>query len=386
MSRIPKLKGRSSAKPNPYKDAPIYKADNVSQAVKAVEEKKPVIQAADPAKAQITPIEDYKFDTWEEAEKFGKMNQKQWANAKVQDMVAKGQNPGEYLNMLSIYGESESPEEKAKRERRDALGETFRGLGTLIGSAANLVNAPKSGYSMDLNTIQEKHREKMQRLKDKQDAIAERRETILANAKVADSRAAAAKQAADKKAADDAAANKLKFERDIFLKELDNKLKMGQIDANNASKIKLEIAKAKNAQDLERIKQANRITLKQTASHADSVVGDSVIGDDGNVYTRSKPLTASERKQIAMSSRMYQDKSFQDKFRKKTEQNGEVKIGDIDYDAMSAEVMANKEVPISVLKSMGFNVGESQPSETKPKVKGGTSLLPNQTRKSLLPK
>lgn len=100
-------------------------------------------------------------------------------------------NPGsEYVVVNQMLASKETPEEKAKRERREALGETFRGLGNLIGNAANLYYATKGGTPIDLNTANEKHLERMQRIKDKQDALDEQRKQLIVNAKLGEIQAA----------------------------------------------------------------------------------------------------------------------------------------------------------------------------------------------------
>ena len=101
-----------------------------------------------------------------------------------------------YAIVNQMFASNETPEEKAKRERREALGETFRGLGNLIGNAANLYYATKGGTPIDLNTANEKHLERMQRIKDKQDALDEQRKQLIVNAKLSDVKTARAERAA----------------------------------------------------------------------------------------------------------------------------------------------------------------------------------------------
>jgi hypothetical protein len=313
--------------------------------------------AVDPTKAIIAPIEDYKFKTWEEAEKFGKISQKNWAASRVRDMVAAGQNPGEYHNLLALIGDSETPEEKRKRERREAVGEAINGLGNLIGNVANLYYAPRSGYSIDLNTMDDKRRERMERIQAKRDALDNQRQQMILNAKIGDIKAEReAKIAAEERA--------WKIKYDAYMKKLDNAHKIGQIDAQTKAKLAEQAAKAKSEKELESFKQNNRIALKTTPSYGENKVLDSVKGDDGNIWTRNTKLTPSEIKQIAMSSRNYQDKSYQDRFRKTTvDADGQRKTGDIDYNAMAAKVIANGEVPTSVLKQMGFKTEGKKDSD-----------------------
>lgn len=93
-----------------------------------------------------------------------------------------------YAWLKEYFADNETPEEKRKRERREQLGEVFRGLGNLIGNAANLYYTHRGGQYIDLNSVHEKHRERMQRLKDKQDALKQKQEEMLLGAKLEDFR------------------------------------------------------------------------------------------------------------------------------------------------------------------------------------------------------
>ena len=235
-----------------------------------MEMQKPVLRTMDPKEVLESQRNNYmqSFGTWAEAEKRGDISQQDWANAKIQEMVAKGENPGDYLNVLAMLGETESPDEKAKRERREQLGEVFSNLGNLIGNAANLYYTNKGGQYIDLNTQNEKHRERMQRIKDKQDALKEQYKNIIINAKLGDAKAARdEKLLMDKMKAEQAAkdrdnAFKLKF--NAYMKELDNAYKMGQIDAQTAANLKRDAEKAKTSKELEDYKQKNREALAES--------------------------------------------------------------------------------------------------------------------------
>ena len=203
------------------------------------------------------------FGTWAEAAKDGRYSQQEWANAKIQQMVANGQNPGEFVNMLSIYGEAESPQEKERRERREALGETFRGLGSLIGNAANLYYASKGATPVDLTSVDEKHRARMEQIKAKNDVLDEQRRQILAKAKLGELQAERAERAAKAKADSDADAKTLEFKRDVMLKEIDNAFRIGQIDAQTAADLKKEAAKLKTSKQMEDYRQVYREALAE---------------------------------------------------------------------------------------------------------------------------
>ena len=201
------------------------------------------------------------FNTWAEAEKAGDVSQQEWANEQIQKMVSEGKNPGEFINTLSFLGSAESPDEIKKRERREALGETFRNLGGLIGNVANLYYTNKGGQYIDLNTANEKHRERMQRLKDKQDALTEHRNNILINAKLGDLKAERAEALAKQKQADEARERELKLKYDAYMKELDDAYKKGQITLQSKLRMQEEAEKAKYAEVQENKKHANRVAI-----------------------------------------------------------------------------------------------------------------------------
>ena len=305
--------------------------------------------AVDPTKTTIAPIEDYKFKTWEEAEKFGKISQKDWAASRVRDMVAAGQNPGEYHNLLALIGDSETPEEKRKRERREAVGEAINGLGNLIGNVANMYYAPRSGYSIDLNTMDDKRRERMERIQAKRDALDNQRQQMILNAKIGDIKAEReAKIAADKAKADaakDARDKAWKIKYDAYMKELDNAYKLGQIDAQTKAKLAEQAAKTKSEMDLEAFKQSNRIALKTTPSYGENKVITSLTGSDGGTWTRNTSLSKEEMRELAKYVEDWSPYTTID------EETGKEKI---DYIGAIADASDSGVIPDYILEEKGF--------------------------------
>lgn len=305
--------------------------------------------AVDPTKVTIAPIEDYKFKTWEEAEKFGKISQKDWAASRVRDMVAAGQNPGEYHNLLALIGDSETPEEKRKRERREAVGEAINGLGNLIGNVANLYYAPRSGYSIDLNTMDDKRRERMERIQAKRDALDNQRQQMILNAKIGDIKAEReAKIAADKAKADalkTAEERAWKIKYDAYMKELENAHKLGQIDAQTKAKLAEQAAKTKSDKELESFKQNNRIALKTTPSYGENKVITSLTGSDGGTWTRNTSLSKEEMRELAKYVEDWSPYTTID------EETGKEKI---DYIGAIADASDSGVIPDYILEEKGF--------------------------------
>lgn len=323
----------------------------------------PVLQTRKPEDMLESQRNNYvqSFNTWEDAEKAGDVSQKEYANAMIQKMVAEGKNPGEYLNTLAWLGSAETPEQKAKRERREQLGKVFNNLGNLIGNAANLYYTTKGGQYIDLNSVNEKHRERMQRIKDKQDALKQRQDELLGNARINDIKAERTERAAKVKAENDAKAKELEYKRDLALKQIEHAFRIGQIDAQTAANMKRDAAKATSDKELEAFKQKNRITLKTTPSYGEDKVVDSAIGADGNIYTRNSKLTDNEAMQIVLSS--VPDDEFSQFVT--TDENGRERT---DWRAAAAYALQKGYVSEDELQQMGFKKGNTS------KKKDGSSL------------
>ena len=266
-----------------------------------------------------------------------------------------------YAILNQMYASKETPEEKAKRERREQLGEVFNNLGNLIGNAANLYYTTKGGQYIDLNSVNEKHRARMERLREKQEALKQRQDELLGKAKLSDIQAERAERAVTARADADARAKELEYKRDLALKQIEHAFRIGQIDAQTAANMKRDAAKATSDKELEAFKQKNRITLKTTPSYGEDKVVDSAIGADGNIYTRNSRLTDNEAMQIVLSS--VPDDEFSQFVT--TDENGREKT---DWRAAAAYALQKGYVSEEELKQMGFKRGKTS------KKKDGSSL------------
>lgn len=249
-----------------------------------------------------------------------------------------------YAIVNQMFASKETPEEKAKRERREQLGEVFNNLGNLIGNAANLYYTHRGGQYIDLNSANEKHRERMQRIKDKQDALDRQREQIILNAKLGDAKTARAEAVAAKKADADAKAKDLQYKRDLALKQIDNAFKLGQIDAQTAANMKRDAAKAKSDKELESFKQQNRINLKTTPSYGQDKVMTSLTGSDGGTWTRNTQLSKEELRELSKYVEDWSPYTKVDEDGKET----------IDYLGAIADASDSGLIPDYILEERGF--------------------------------
>ena len=253
-----------------------------------------------------------------------------------------------YAIVNQMFASKETPEEKAKRERREQLGEVFNNLGNLIGNAANLYYTHRGGQYIDLNSANEKHRERMQRIKDKQDALDRQREQIILNAKLGDAKTARAEAVAAKKADADAKAKDLQYKRDLALKQIDNAFKLGQIDAQTAANMKRDAAKAKSDKELESFKQQNRINLKTTPSYGQDKVMTSLTGSDGGTWTRNTQLSKEELRELSKYVEDWSPYTKVDEDGKET----------IDYLGAIADASDSGLIPDYILEERGFKRSE----------------------------
>lgn len=293
------------------------------------------------------------FSSWADAEKAGDISQQEYANAQIQKMKAEGKNPGEYLNMLSIYGEGETPAQRAKREKREHLGEVFQGLGNLIGSAANMYHASQSGYNIDLNSVNEKHMERMKAIKDKRDALDEKRKTILANAQSKDAEEARKAEAARLEAMRKAREAELKHKRDIEMEGVkhDNDVKLKGVEAEHQKT--LEGIRHGNAKEIKNLEHKNSVKLKGVPTYADKLnesnIATSAQGSDGNMYGRRKELSKDERRFLADYAEDLSAHTTVDEDGKET----------IDWVGAANDALESGKVPYEVLEQMGFKKGKT---------------------------
>lgn len=140
--------------------------------------------------------------SYEDAMSKGNISPSEYISELKKKAESEGRELNEYEAALAWLksGDMETPEEKAKRERREQLGNIFSNLGNVIGNAANLYYASKGASPIDLNSSMRNENERIKRIKEKRDALKEKQDTILFNAKIGNLSYERDKKAAEQKA------------------------------------------------------------------------------------------------------------------------------------------------------------------------------------------
>lgn len=173
-----------------------------------------------------------------------------------------------YAILQNMFASDETPQEKSKRERREQLGQVFANLGNVIGNAANLYYAHRGGIPVDLNSGMMYENERMRRIKEKRDALKEKTDAILMNARLGDLAYARSVEDTRRKTEADNAEKNMEHLRKLQMKEIDDAYKRGLIGLQQKNALELQASKAKDSRELEAFKQRNRVALKNDGGGA----------------------------------------------------------------------------------------------------------------------
>ena len=261
-----------------------------------------------------------------------------------------------YANLQNYFASEETPQEKQKRERREHLGQVFSNLGNLIGNAAQLYYTAKGAEPADLNRAALMENERMRRIKEKRDALKAKQDALLAEAKGNDIRNAYNIRLAREKAAADAE-DKAK-EREQEWRKFGLKL--------NADKAKADADREIDRQRIAEQSRHNR-ALEANAARAQDKIVDSVIGADGNIYTRNTKMTENEARQIVNSTGLNGEDLAPFITREiDYDQMGKPVVNEeVDWMAAAAYALENGMVYPEELRSRGFKLGGKMYPDTK---------------------
>ena len=247
-----------------------------------------------------------------------------------------------YANLRSYFASEETPEEQRRRERSEKLGQVIANLGNLIGNAANLYYTSQGAVPVNLNAGAIASNERMQRIKDKRDALQARQDALLAQAKGDDIRNAYNLQQAREKAAADAAEKQKGRDLDL--------LKFG---------MKLKADKDKADADRVESKRHNQ-AMEANDSLNNMKVLDSGIASDGYIYTRNSKLSDTEAIQFVRKYmtddelKRFESKEIEPVYNAETGKVENVEKRYVDWGAAAGEILQSGKVPPDELSSRGF--------------------------------
>lgn len=247
-----------------------------------------------------------------------------------------------YANLRSYFASEETPEEQRRRERSEKLGQVIANLGNLIGNAANLYYTSQGAVPVNLNAGAIASNERMQRIKDKRDALQARQDALLAQAKGNDIRNAYNLQQAREKAAADAAEKQKGRDLDL--------LKFG---------MKLKADKDKADADRVESKRHNQ-AMEANDSLNNMKVLDSGIASDGYIYTRNSKLSDTEAIQFVRKYmtddelKRFERKEIEPVYNAETGKIENVEKRYVDWGAAAGEILQSGKVPPDELASRGF--------------------------------
>lgn len=247
-----------------------------------------------------------------------------------------------YANLRSYFASEETPEEQRRRERSEKLGQVIANLGNLIGNAANLYYTSQGAVPVNLNAGAIASNERMQRIKDKRDALQARQDALLAQAKGNDIRNAYNLQQAREKAAADAAEKQKGRDLDL--------LKFG---------MKLKADKDKADADRVESKRHNQ-AMEANDSLNNMKVLDSGIASDGYIYTRNSKISDTEAIQFVRKYmtddelKRFERKEIEPVYNAETGKIENVEKRYVDWGAAAGEILQSGKVPPDELSSRGF--------------------------------
>ncbi|WP_202192592.1 hypothetical protein [Bacteroides uniformis] len=254
-----------------------------------------------------------------------------------------------YAILQNMFASDETPQEKSKRERREQLGQVFANLGNVIGNAANLYYAHRGGIPVDLNSGMMYENERMRRIKEKRDALKEKTDAILMNARLGDLSYARSVEDARRKAeadrqskVDERAYDLMKFNANLSFNQAKEKARKEQ-----------EEARLKETERHNKTMENIGWSRANSEDKSRTKVVESAKDSKGDAWGRSSKLTSKEAKRLVES--YYNDDVDLESFRKyRVGSLGEKIPGEIDYNEVVAYMENKGLIPPEEWESMGF--------------------------------
>ena len=276
--------------------------------------------------------------------------------SEIRPATPKQPNYADAIGQKGLYGFFKDFYQKPDLEKEEKVTRRERAL-SLLGDIANLggqmfASSKGARQFAPINSQVPKYNERLQRLRDAKRAndADYQNKSLSAIFKDYDDMYKRQQEAAK-------VATELKYNRDLTLKQIDQAFQIGMLDAKGKQALQQQAIKAKDAKELAALNHKYRLNEIETKENSNnSKIVDSVIGGDGNVYTRNTRLTPNEAQQIVLGSGMGEDDlaPFVTYERDDKENITKTKT---DWQAAAAYALQNGMIPAEELKSRGFKLG-----------------------------
>lgn len=209
-------------------------------------------------------------------------------------------NPGSiYSNIALQLASDETPEEKRKRERREQLGQVFANLGNVIGTAANLYFTAKGAVPANLDAPMRAYNERIERIRNKRQALQEEGDAILRNAKLKDLEGA--RKLASERA--QAQADNDRFMLNLALKRDEANARARQQEIENDREDRELAARQRNWEEQNKERNRHNRAMENRAGSSSS--SSSSSSGKGGKTTTNYPVMRLRGSNGAMSSERY---------------------------------------------------------------------------------
>ena len=281
--------------------------------------------------------------------------------SEIRPATPKQPNYADAIGQKGLYGFFKDFYQKPDLEKEEKITRRERAL-SLLGDIANLsgqmfASTKGARQFAPINSQVPKYNERLQRLRDAKrvnDADYQNKSLSMIfkdyESKRADDMYKRQQEAAK-------AATELKYNRDLTLKQIDQAFQIGMLDAKGKQALQQQAIKAKDAKELAALNHKYRLNEIETKENSNnSKIVDSVIGGDGNVYTRNTRLTPNEAQQIVLGSGMGED-DLAPFLSHERDNMGNIIKTKTDWQAAAAYALQNGMIPAEELKSRGFKYG-----------------------------
>ena len=222
-----------------------------------------------PVKPEATPLSMYdKFAdmTAEQAINTGEITPQGYWNIQSEAIKAGKRDPystEEIIEMMRTSDpEYETGEQRARRERNDRASRAITGISDLISNIAGMVGTAKGSSPVVVNNLAPLDA-RQREITERRNALKRKYDTLLTNAKMGEIAYQRDLEAARQKAQRD-------FRLKLALKDIDGRIRKGEIDQKQANAMTLEAYRQANRMATEQFKAENR-SKEEAANRANQI-------------------------------------------------------------------------------------------------------------------